>query len=176
MFDDKNDARWPTLIAGLILLIVLAAVAAMSAGLDGVAETDLTPQASSLRTRLPAVQRPEPGLHAQVIMRKSKSLEPIAVPMSARLAEDALVGRDVGMRPFAAVADPRGARSPVQSMLARTPPLGIDTRRPPGRNGNARRMAAPTSSSVVYHTGRARRVNRVEVARPPMTTTAIESI
>jgi hypothetical protein len=33
MFDERNVGRRTTLIAGLILLVVLAAVAAMSAGL-----------------------------------------------------------------------------------------------------------------------------------------------
>jgi hypothetical protein len=35
MFDDQNDARRPTLVAGLILLIVLATIAAMSAESGG---------------------------------------------------------------------------------------------------------------------------------------------
>ena len=39
MFDDQMNARRATLVAGLILFIVLAAVAAMSAGLENVDHT-----------------------------------------------------------------------------------------------------------------------------------------
>lgn len=56
MFDDQMNARRVTLVAGLILFIVLAAVAAMSAGLEGVDHT--------FAVREPAERSVEVGEHA----------------------------------------------------------------------------------------------------------------
>jgi ABC-type phosphate transport system substrate-binding protein len=69
MFDDNNDARWPTLVAGLILLIVLAAVAAMSSGLDATAEPAIARHAASTRIRMAGSQRLAPGMHEHAIVR-----------------------------------------------------------------------------------------------------------
>jgi hypothetical protein len=102
MFDDKNDARWPTLVAGLILLIVLAAVAAMSAGLGALPETDLARQASSTRTRAAASQRLVPSMPEQAIVRMMNSLGPIDEAMSACFGDKALVAYDLGIAPGAA--------------------------------------------------------------------------
>ena len=53
----------------------------------------------------------------------------------------------------------------------------LGARRPELRTGSARRTAdADDPRASVYHTGRASRVKMVDVARPPMTTTAIESM
>ena len=89
MFDNKNDARWPTLVAGLILLIVLAAVAVMSE------ETNSRHRAISERV---ASAVPETAGY-----RFLASLEPLASRMAGSFPDDALVTYDIGIAPGAAV-------------------------------------------------------------------------
>jgi len=55
MFDENNDARWPTLVAGLILLIVLAAVAAMSAGLENEGHPFAVQENSAIHVGVPSL-------------------------------------------------------------------------------------------------------------------------
>jgi len=58
MFDDQNVARGATLLAGLILLIVLAAVAAMSAGLDGEYRASAVPESTAMRVDVSELLEP----------------------------------------------------------------------------------------------------------------------
>ena len=134
MFDDKNDARWPTLVAGLILLIVLAAVAAMSAGLGAGAETTGASGAITLRTHTAAPQRLIPRAHDGVMERLLGSLGPIEEPMAACLGDGALIAYDLGVAPAAAFEvldqllestapaenEPLHVRDPAASIASRT--------------------------------------------------------
>ncbi len=105
MFDDKNDARWPTLVAGLILLIVLAAVAAMSAGLD----TD--PSIGSAVASQTTSQRFSPAIVGQIAAaaqgsageRLLASLAPIDESISGSFPDDALIAYDIGIAPDSAI-------------------------------------------------------------------------
>ena len=129
MFDDQINARRVTLVAGLILLIVLAAVAAMSAGLEGVDHTFavrepaerlvevfglmdnvggmpgivLTRAFSSERIRTAAPRRLVPSVHDQPMESLLRSLGPIREPMSQCFGDNALVAYDLGIAPAAAL-------------------------------------------------------------------------
>ena len=104
MFDDTNTRR-ATFVAGLILLIVLAAVAVMSAGL----ETDeINGSASaSQATR----QRVSPTIVGQIAAsaqgaageRFLESLAPIGESISGSFPDNALVAYDIGITPSAAI-------------------------------------------------------------------------
>jgi len=104
MFDDKNNARWPTLVAGLILLIVLAAVAAMPVELG----TDEC--AGSAVARLTTGRRVSPTIIGQMAAaaqgtageRLLASLAPIGETISGAFPDDALVSYDIGIAPDAA--------------------------------------------------------------------------
>ena len=102
MFDENINGRRTTLIAGLILLIVLAAVAAMSAGLGAGTETTGASGAISLRTHTAAPQRLVPQAHDRVMERLLGSLGPIEEPMAACLGDGALIAYDLGVAPAAA--------------------------------------------------------------------------
>jgi len=104
MFDDRYSPR-PTLIAGLILLIVLAAVAAMPAELG----TDES--AGSAVARLTTGRRVSPTIVGQMAAaaqgaageRLLASLAPIGETISGSFPDDALVSYDIGIAPEAAV-------------------------------------------------------------------------
>lgn len=100
MFDEKNHARWPTLVAGLILLIVLAAVAAMSA------ESGTQPNASTLTdapTHRTVAEGVGSGPTCGVWGRMLESLGAIAEPMSGVFPDDALAVYDIGVTPSVAI-------------------------------------------------------------------------
>jgi hypothetical protein len=104
MFDDTN-ARRATLVAGLILLIVLAAVAVMSAefdldGSDGIrvprqpADNPFSPTTASLVTTAAT------GTTGERLMA---SLVPLDDSISGFFPDDALVAYDMGIAPEAAI-------------------------------------------------------------------------
>jgi hypothetical protein len=104
MFDDRYSPR-PTLVAGLILLIVLAAVAAMSAGLtpDGMNRIAVA--------RLTALESVDPTVVGQITEsaqgsageRLLASLAPIGESVSGWFPDDALLAYDIGIDPGAAI-------------------------------------------------------------------------
>lgn len=104
MFDDTNSRR-ATLVAGLILLIVLAAVAVLSAefnsgGIDGMRAARQTtaepfsPAAASLFITAATATTGE---------RLMASLAPINDSISGLFPDDALIAYDIGIAPEAAV-------------------------------------------------------------------------
>jgi len=101
MFDDKNDARWPTLVAGLILLIVLAAVAVMSADLN--TDEVIGKAADSQSVSPTIVGQIAAASQSSAGERLLASLAPIGESLSGRFPDDALLAYDIGIAPDAAV-------------------------------------------------------------------------
>ena len=104
MFDDTNDRR-ATLVAGLILLIVLAAVAAMSAefNLDGISETGRSPQTADEAFSPAAASLITTGATAMTGEGLMASLVPMNESVSAFFPNDALIAYDIGIAPEAVV-------------------------------------------------------------------------
>jgi hypothetical protein len=100
MSDDTNTRR-ATFVAGLILLIVLAAVAAMSAGLDtdGVKGNAADSQSVS-PTIVGQIAAASQGSAGERLLA---SLAPIGESISGSFPDDALLAYDIGIAPDAAV-------------------------------------------------------------------------
>jgi hypothetical protein len=100
MFDDTNTRR-ATLVAGLILLIVLAAVAAMSAGLD---TDEVIGDAADSRSASPTiVGQIAAASQGSAGERLLASLAPIGESFSGSFPDDVLLAYDIGIAPDAAV-------------------------------------------------------------------------
>jgi hypothetical protein len=104
MFDETNTRR-ATLVAGLILLIVLAAVAVMSAELeaDGTIASASAAQATGQRVSPTLVGQIAAAAQGPAGEHLLASLAPIGESISGSFPEDALVTYDIGIDPGAAV-------------------------------------------------------------------------
>jgi hypothetical protein len=104
MFDDRYSPR-PTLIAGLILLIVLAAVAAMSAeaNTDGIDGNRAAHQTTGKRLSPAAASLVATTATGATGERLLASLGPIGDSISGSFPDDALLTYDIGIAPEAAV-------------------------------------------------------------------------
>ncbi len=103
MFTDATESRRATLIAGLILLIVLVAVAAFSADLNA-RSTGKAFVALQTRQSVAAVMdRLTLAAQGGAGERLIDSLVPIEVSISGSFPGDALLAYDIGMTPDAAV-------------------------------------------------------------------------
>jgi hypothetical protein len=104
MFDDTNTRR-ATFVAGLILLIVLAAVAAMSAGLDtdGNIGSAVAGQTTSQRFSPAIAGQFAAAAQGAAGERLLDSLAPIGESFSGSFPDDVLLAYDIGIAPDAAV-------------------------------------------------------------------------
>jgi len=104
MFDDTNTRR-ATLIAGLILLIVLAAVAVMSAGLETDEINGSASAGQATRQRVSPTIVGQIAASAQGAAGESflNSLAPIGESVSGSFPDNALVAYDIGITPRAAI-------------------------------------------------------------------------
>jgi hypothetical protein len=105
MFEDNKIGQRTTLIAGLILLIVLAAVAAISAELG---TNEITGNASASQATRQRVSPTIVGLIAESAQetageRLLDSLAPISQSISESFPENALLAYDIGIAPGAAL-------------------------------------------------------------------------